>query len=293
LPALGRVVAALALLVSFSAPTWAADPATARRLMDIDARLTRLEGVLNNEVLLEMLQRIDTLQRELQAVRDTTDRTAHELEIVKARQRELYLGIDKRLWALETAKSEPAKGPSRPPPAASTALERISPPLDQRPAGGRSPSAVRADIPPRPDVAPPTGGGASNRGATTDDRAYHSAFNLLKNGRNEEAIAALNQFLASYPQSEYAANAQYWLAEANYASGDFDRAARAFKRVISEYPGSSKAPDAKLKLGFTFYELEQWERAREVLSELNAQYPNSSVAQLAENRLQRMGREGR
>ncbi len=291
MPAL-KLVAALALAISFTTPAWTADPAKARQLTNIDARLTRLEGVLDNKVLLEMLQRIDNLQRELQAVRDMTDRTAHELESVKARQRELYLDIDRRLWALETGKSKPPKGPGRPPPAESKALERAAPPLAERPAGGRSPRTVKTDIPPRPDVAPPTGDGTSKMGTLTDTQAYHRAFNLLKNGRNEEAIAAFNQFLADYPQSEYAANAQYWLAEANYVSGDFARAAGAFKKVVSKYPRSSKTPDAKLKLGFTFYELEQWERARAVLSELNAQYPNSSVAQLAENRLRRMSREG-
>lgn len=286
------LLATLVLVVSFTMPVGAADPATARRLMDIDARLKRLEGVLDNEVLLEMLQRIDNLQRELQAVRDATDRTAHELESVKARQRELYLDIDRRLWALETRKLEPEKDPSRPSPAVSRTPERPSAPSAQRPAGDRTAGAAGANISSQQDVVPPSGGDASTVGAVTDHQAYQSAFNLLKNGRNEEAIKAFNQFLAGYPQSEYAANAQYWLAEANYVSGDFERAARAFKKVITKYPASSKAPDAKLKLGFTFYELEQWERARTVLSELNAQYPNSSVAQLAENRLQRMSREG-
>jgi len=50
--------------------------------------------------------------------------------------------------------------------------------------------------------------------------------------------------------------------------------------------------DAKLKLGFTHYELGQYEESRIELTRLRAQFPNSSVASLAQQRLERMAREG-
>ncbi len=268
------VVAAVALM----APVEAADPVTDQRLANIDGRLTRLEGIMDNKVLLEMLRRIEALQREVQTLRDATDRVGHGLEEIKDRQRELYLDTDRRLRALETAK-----------PAATG--EAPVPSMPKKPAD---------DIPPLP--APAAGGGRVTGGEppdaaapglrTADDAAYRSAFNLLKEGRYKESIAAFSQFLKDYPQSNYAANAQYWLAEANYVSGDFEQAAAEFNKVIEQYPASSKVPDAKLKLGFTHYELQRWDQARAVLSELNQHYPNTTVAKLAENRLERMDREG-
>ncbi len=72
-----------------SATVSGADPITEGRLREIESRLTRMEGVLGNEALLDMLQRIEALQTELQAARDAVDRTSHELEIIEERQRDL------------------------------------------------------------------------------------------------------------------------------------------------------------------------------------------------------------
>ena len=65
-----------------------------------------------------------------------------------------------------------------------------------------------------------------------------------------------------------------------------------FSKVINTYPVSSKVADARLKLGFTHYELGQYEEARIELTRVRAQFPNSTVANLAQQRLERMSREG-
>jgi tol-pal system protein YbgF len=257
-----------------SATVLGADPITEGRLSEIESRLTRMEGVLGNEALLDMLQRIEALQTELQAARDAVDRTAHELEIIEERQRELYKDFDQRLRALETASITPPAGAPRE--AVSIVPRRAAVTLPGR---GTIIDSLRSDVAPRGAL-------------VTDREQYRDAFNLLKRGRYDDSITAFDQFLIDYPKSDYAANAQYWLAEANYVSGDYEQAADEFVKVIQRYPASTKAPDAKLKLGFTHYELQQWEQARNVLRELNEQYPNTTVAQLAENRLERMDQEG-
>jgi tol-pal system protein YbgF len=264
--------------VELSTPVDAADPVTDQRLENIDNRVTRLEGLLDNKVLLDMLQRMDELQRELQATRDAADLIGHELESIRERQRELYLDIDQRLRTLEAVISEPATARAKPMPSAAERPDAVTAPPPSPAIDGQ----IAAE---QPGAAPP-GPRAS------DTEAYRDAFNLLTSGRYGEAITAFNQFLTDYPQSSYGGNAQYWLAEANYVSGDYARAAEEFNKVIEQYPDSPKVPDAKLKLGFTHYELQQWQAARTVLSEINQEYPNTSVAQLAENRLERMDREG-
>src|SRR5215208_6204332 len=61
-----RAVAILSVLAAgLIGAAYAADLATEQRLTHLDSRLTRLEGVLGNKVLLDMLQRIESLQREL------------------------------------------------------------------------------------------------------------------------------------------------------------------------------------------------------------------------------------
>ena len=70
------------------------------------------------------------------------------------------------------------------------------------------------------------------------------------------------QFLVTFPDSELADNAQYWLAESYYASQQFEQALADFEVVINDYPRSRKVPDALLKMGYCNYELKRWDAAR-------------------------------
>ena len=123
--------------------------------------------------------------------------------------------------------------------------------------------------------------------------AYRDAFLLLKQGRYVESIEAFQQFLSGYPNSKYTANAQYWLAEAVYVRKQYDQALIEFTKVIEDYPLSSKVSDARLKVGYTFYELGRWKESREILTQLRSELPDSTVAGLAQQRLERLEREGR
>jgi tol-pal system protein YbgF len=132
-----------------------------------------------------------------------------------------------------------------------------------------------------------------NVDSLAEQSAYQSAFNVLKEGRYEEAITEFSAFLSRYPDGQYSGNAQYWLGEANYVSHRFPAAVEEFNKVLVSYPDSNKVPDAMLKLGFSYYELEDWAQTNTVLNQLIERYPDSTAAQLAQNRLHRMKLEGR
>jgi tol-pal system protein YbgF len=127
----------------------------------------------------------------------------------------------------------------------------------------------------------------------SDRDNYQAAFELLKEQRYEPAALAFQQFLVSFPDSQLADNAQYWLAESYYVTDQFDNALRQFEVVINDYPRSRKIPDALLKIGYSNYELERWEDARGALSRVQAEYPDTTAARLAEQRLTRMDDEQR
>ncbi len=122
---------------------------------------------------------------------------------------------------------------------------------------------------------------------------YQAAFELLKDGRYDEAATAFQQFLQSYPKSELADNAQYWLAESFYVTQKYAKALPAFETVVSSYPRSGKVPDALLKIGYCNYELKRWDAARSALSRVRAEYPDTTAARLAIQRLERMDNEKR
>jgi tol-pal system protein YbgF len=142
-------------------------------------------------------------------------------------------------------------------------------------------------------VAPPggpaaVGGSPGSAGAAGEQAAYVQAFEALKNQNYVAAIAGFKQYLATYPTSDLADNAQYWLGEAYYVTRDYDNAATAFRAVGERWPNSRKAPDALLKLGFTQYELKHYAEARATLTQVTTRFPDSEAAKLAAERVKRL-----
>jgi tol-pal system protein YbgF len=124
--------------------------------------------------------------------------------------------------------------------------------------------------------------------ASPEQQAYVQAFEALKNQNYPAAISGFKQYLTSYPTSDLADNAQYWLGEAYYVSRDYDNAATAFQAVGERWPNSRKAPDALLKLGYTQYEQKHYAEARATLAQVTQRYTGSDAARLAGERIKRL-----
>lgn len=219
----------------------------------LDARITKMEKLLEGQTLTDMFLRLQQMQQEVQRLRGEVEVQANEINGLKQRQRDVYMDIDKRLQQIET------NAHAAPPVAAATA--------GVAPAPGGSPEQERA--------------------------AYQQAFDKLKEGRYDEAITLFRAVLNNHPNGKLSDNAQYWLGEANYVTRRYREAVDEFSKVINNYPQSQKLPDAFLKLGFSQYELGDWAKARENLEQVVARFPQSAAANMANGRLQRMKTEGR
>lgn len=235
--------------------------------LSLEERVKKLEHLLDNEALVDMLMRLDNLQTETQNLQGEVESFGHTLEGINQRQRDLYLDIDRRLRQVELSSSQAA------PPAPGTAT---------------SPSVGMATV-----AAPAVAAAAAAADPAAERDAYQKAFNLLKEGQYDQAITAFQGFLASYPSGDYTANAQYWLGEANYVTRRFKVAEQEFLKVLDRHPDSNKVADAMLKLGYTYYELGNWDAAHKTLDNVKSRYPDATVGRLAENRLQKMRLEGR
>lgn len=119
----------------------------------------------------------------------------------------------------------------------------------------------------------------------SEKTAYDSATALFQSGDYKGATAALQDFVRRYPDSAYAANAQYWLGNAYYALGDYKSAIAAQEVVTSNYAASPKAPDAMLNIGSSYALLKDRKNARKALQQLVSKYPDSSAARTAKDRL--------
>lgn len=223
------------------------------KLDDLERRLAAIERVLANGSLIDLTMQVDELQRQNAELQGRTETLEYNAESTATRQRDLYVDLDDRLQTIErNAQSRPVNV------------------LD---GGSLAPGQL------------PVPGGS-------DRDNYQAAFELLKEQRYEPAALAFQQFMVSFPESQLADNAQYWLAESYYVTDQFDQALKQFQVVIDDFPRSRKVPDALLKIGYSNYELERWAVAREALSRVQGDYPDTTAARLADQRLRRMDDEG-
>jgi tol-pal system protein YbgF len=117
--------------------------------------------------------------------------------------------------------------------------------------------------------------------------AYMKAFGLFSANNYQAAVEAFGSFIKSYPDSEYAGNAMYWIGECHYTQRNYTKAITTFNRVISLYPKGSKIPDAMLKIGYSYISMNDPVRAKVALQTLIDKYPNSPAAVKARERLNR------
>ncbi|HEU4530995.1 MAG TPA: tol-pal system protein YbgF [Steroidobacteraceae bacterium] len=143
-----------------------------------------------------------------------------------------------------------------------------------------------------PLAADAAGAGVLPVPAGSDRANYQAAFDLLKNGQYDKALAAWKQFMVTFPDSALADNAQYWLGETHYVMRNFPEALKSFRRVVENWPESRKLADAWLKIGYTEYELKNWKPSRDALNRVVRDFKDTPAAAEAATRLQRMTAEG-
>jgi tol-pal system protein YbgF len=114
---------------------------------------------------------------------------------------------------------------------------------------------------------------------------YLKAFGLYSANNFREAIAAFEAFMKNNPQSDYTANALYWIGECHYTLSDLPKAKDIFFKVVGNHPNSSKAPDAMLKLGYTLSAMKEKDKALAIFESLIKSYPSSPAAAKARERL--------
>ncbi|MBT2971859.1 MAG: tol-pal system protein YbgF [Candidatus Thiodiazotropha sp. (ex Ctena orbiculata)] len=260
----------------------ASAPAFAANGMTMEQRLQRIERILQNQSLADLVLQVQQLRQEVQQLRGDLEVQKHNMDAMGRRQRDLYLDIDQRL-----SRFQPGTAPVPNTPA-------MAPPMTPAPpsaAPGQPPLAASTEPPPATPAVPPVAA-VTPPDPKREAEAYQSAFNMLKQGRYGESITAFSNFLRDYPGGEYEDNAQYWLAEASYVNRDFDTALGEFMKIMEKYPTSPKIPGAMLKIGYIHYEKKSWTDARNILNELVSNYPATTESRLAQKRLQRLTKEG-
>lgn len=295
------VAAALVAATSFSGSV---EAQTGR--LSLAERVARLEAQSQGQggqSTVELLNRIDDLQSEVQSLRGLVEQQTFEIEELKKRSRDQYVDLDSRISRLE---GNPMPATVAPPSESPTAIApgdvQTLPAAPQQPGQlAMEPIADTTEPTPEP-VAPPPVAAAEpppTPAATTmipqagEQAAYDTAFDALREGRYAESARRFSAFLEQFPQGELADNATYWLGESYYVTQNYQIALDTFRALLSTYPNSAKVQDAMLKVGYCLYELKEWPEAEAALNDVVARFPGSTVARLAQGRLRALRLEGK
>jgi tol-pal system protein YbgF len=115
--------------------------------------------------------------------------------------------------------------------------------------------------------------------------AYDTALSQFRASDFRTAISSLQAFVARYPDSPFAASAQYWLGSSYYALKDYKSAVTAQQVVVDRYPDSPRAPEALLNIAASQVELNDRVKAKATLNRVLHDFPDSDAAKLAKDRL--------
>lgn len=113
-------------------------------------------------------------------------------------------------------------------------------------------------------------------GLSNPDDIYQAAYTQILSGDYSQAEQGFRDYLAAFPEGEKAADASFWMGEAQYSLGNFSEAAKTFLNSHQTYSKSPKAPEMLLKLGMSLAALDNKDTACATLREVNKRYPNAS-----------------
>ena len=219
----------------------------------ISARIGKIEEALRSQPVLELVNQIELLKREIQSLRGQIEVVNNGVESNAKRQRDMYVDLDTRLRRFEQGGGAPA-------PSTGT---------------GAGPGADAGAAPP-PAVA----------GVSVDEtRIYEAAQQQRRLGNYQGAITSFQSFLGQYPKSPLAHRAQYWIGDSYFNLRDYKNAIASQQKLISTYPDSASAPDAMLNIASSQAELGDGANARKTMDALVARYPSSEAAEKARRRM--------
>jgi tol-pal system protein YbgF len=137
--------------------------------------------------------------------------------------------------------------------------------------------------------AKPAGNGVTGTepGKKKDKEAlYAAAYQTFKDGQFDKSRTEFKNFLAAYPNTEYAGNAQFWIGECYFFEKNYEQAILEYEKVAKNYPKGNKVPYALLKQALSFLKLNDKTSAKLILQQVIRDFPNTNQARIARSKLQ-------
>lgn len=217
----------------------------------------------------ERQDRIEEMERQLQAATEENDRLQHQLSQAQAEIRRLQ-GMVGDLSAVRDARDE---------------IESQGQQSGGQQGGGAGARDQRSQTTtPQQQAQSRAQGELGTLSARevaavqTEDPAatYQRAREFLVNGQIRQSEAAFADFLERHGDDPNAAEARYWHSFTLLARDAHGEAASGFVEYLRRYPRGQRAPDALVRLGVALKGLGRNEQACQAFRDLPTRYPNAS-----------------
>lgn len=218
----------------------------------------------------QLLDRLQALQQEVQELRGQLEIQAHDLKLLQQQQLAFYKDLDGRINRTTPATATPNKRTDL---ISNNRLQLDSSDVNQQDSSSQITTLSKTE-----KINP-----------ANEQISYLAAYELIKNKKYDDALNAMNTFVYQYPQSGYTANAQYWLGELYLVKKDYRKAITHFDTVLQRYPSSSKSAASLLKIGYALAADGNKDEARQRLQHVISNYPDTNAAQLAAAKLKSIG----
>jgi tol-pal system protein YbgF len=224
----------------------------------------------------KVIDKIQSLQKEVQELRGQLEVQAHDLKLLQQQQVAFYKDLDSRLSGASSANKTQSKSTLD-----LSVGSKDSATKTRAPAVQSNPSKTAASAAPVSTVSV-----SPSRANPADEQiSYLAAYELVKKKRYDDALNAMNVFVQKYPKGGYTANAQYWLGELFLVKNDYANSIEHFNIVLQQFPTSSKSAASMLKIGYAYAAQDNKEEAKKFLLQVVRAYPDTPTAQLANSKL--------
>ncbi|MBI4696890.1 MAG: tol-pal system protein YbgF [Gammaproteobacteria bacterium] len=231
---------------------------------EIKNRIGKLEQAMNNRGLLDLLQEVEALKRDIQRLQGQIEDQSHAIELVRKGQKDSYVDLDRRVRALEAggaaAGTAAAAAPGAP-------LPTIEAPAGDSVAGTPAPeSSLQMEMQNPPPAAPapaeqdPRFQGGPRPGEMTvapsaaqQPPVDAGATPVPPAAENPQLAAAAPPAVAAATADDAASEAAYKDAFSMLKTGDYDHALTAFSNFRQQYPASQYGDNAQWWIGEIHY----------------------------------------
>lgn len=140
---------------------------------------------------------------------------------------------------------------------------------------------------------PPEAGAAAapSTAGLSPQRMFEEAKGDYAVGQWALALAGFETLIKTFPKSDLAPEAQYYIGETHMLEGKYDKGLAAYLSLINTYPASGQVASAYYKAGLAYFRLGQPDKATEAWDICVKNYPDSEASRMARQSLESAKRQ--